>query len=139
MSSLNKVLLIGRVGKDPESIQNHSTNIVKFSLATSEKYKPKGGEPVEETEWHNIVMFSKLAEIAEKYVNKGDLLYIEGKLKTNKYTDKNGVDRWSTSILANQMTMLGSKSKPNENNPNTAIKEPAVNPNSSGDLDNLPW
>lgn len=108
MSSINKVILVGRVGKDPEVKQIPSGSVANFSLATSESYKDKNGEKVETTEWSNCVAFGKLAEIIGQYVAKGSLLYVEGKLKTDKYT-KDGVDKYSTKIVINEMKMLGGK------------------------------
>lgn len=102
MSSLNKVMLIGRIGKDPE-IRNGGNNkpIVSFSLATSETWKDKStGDKKEKTEWHNVVCFNEgLCRIIEHYVKKGDKIYIEGSLQTDKYTDKNGVERYTTKIV----------------------------------------
>lgn len=112
MSSLNKVMIIGRVGKDPETRYSAGGDaITNLSVATSESWKDKGtGEKVEKTEWHRVSMFGKLAEIAAKYLAKGSLVYIEGKLTTRKWTDKDGQDRYTTEIRADQMTMLGGKS-----------------------------
>ena len=110
MSTVNKVIIIGRLGKDPEVRHLENGNIVaNFSAATSEKYKNKSGESVENTEWHNVVMWGKTAEIADKYLKKGDLVYIEGKLQTKSW-EKDGITRYSTEIVCNQMTMLGQKS-----------------------------
>lgn len=106
MSSLNKVQLIGRLGKDPEIRRLDSGVIVaSFSLATSENYTNKQGEKVEQTEWHNIVAWGKLAEIIEKWVTKGQLLYIEGKMKTRKW-EKDGQTHYATEIFADGMQML---------------------------------
>jgi len=111
MSGVNKVILVGRVGKDPE-VRNldSGATVANFSMATSESYKDKTtGEKKETTEWHNIVLWRSLADIAAKYVHKGDLLYIEGKLQTRSW-EKDGVKRYTTEIVASNMTMLGSKS-----------------------------
>ena len=111
MSGVNKVILIGRVGKDPEvrHLENGVT-VANFSMATSESYKDKNtGEKKELTEWHNIVLWRGLAEVAAKYVHKGDLIYIEGKMITRKW-EKDGITRYSTEVLGNNLTMLGSKS-----------------------------
>ena len=108
---LNKVQIIGRVGQQPETRKVGESQVTTFSLAASEKYTNKAGEKVEETEWFNIVMWRKLAESAEKYVNKGDLLYIEGKLKTRSWEDKDGNKRYMTEVVADQMKMLGGKGK----------------------------
>lgn len=106
MSSLNKVQLIGRLGKDPEIRRLDSGVIVaSFSIATSENYTNKQGEKVEQTEWHNIVTWGKLAEVVEKYVKKGMLIYIEGKLKTRQW-EKDGQKHYTTEIFADGMLML---------------------------------
>ena len=110
MAGVNKVILLGRLGKDPEvrHLEN-GTPVTSFSIATSESYKDKNsGEKVEKTEWHNIVLWRGLAEVAEKYLHKGDQVYIEGKLQTRSY-EKDGVTRYSTEIVGREMTMLGSK------------------------------
>ncbi len=110
MTSLNRVMLIGRLGKEPE-IQHFDSGVVRasFSLATSEVYINKDGQKVEQTEWHNIVMWRKLAEIAEKYLVKGKLVYIEGRLKTRSWDDKEGNKRYVTEIDATNMIMLGNQ------------------------------
>jgi single-strand DNA-binding protein len=105
---VNKVILIGNVGKDPEVKHLESgTTLTKFSLATSEVYKNKENQKVTNTEWHNIVMFGPQAEIAEKYVKKGDALYIEGRIRTRSYDDKDGNKKYITEIIGNNMQMLG--------------------------------
>ena len=115
--SVNKVILVGNVGKDPETRHLEGGNTVtKFSLATSEVYKNKDGEKVTNTEWHNIVLWKGLAEIAEKYVKKGSQLYIEGRIKTRSYTDQEGHTKYVTEITADTMQMLG---KRNDGNTNT--------------------
>lgn len=108
MTSLNRVTLIGRLGKDPE-IQHFDSGVVKaaFAVATSEVHVNKEGNKVEQTEWHNVVMWRKLAEIAEKYLRKGKLVYIEGRLKTRSWEDKDGNKRFITEIDASNMIMLG--------------------------------
>lgn len=109
MSGLNKVLLIGNVGKIEIRQTQSGDNIVSISLATSQKYTDKTGQQVENVEWHNIVFFKKLADICSKYVTKGSKIYVEGQLKTEKYTDKAGMERYTTKIIAREMQMLGSK------------------------------
>jgi len=109
MSGINKVILVGHVGKDPEvKYLEGGIAVAKFSLATSEVYKNKEGQRVESTEWHNIVMWRGLAEVAEKYVRKGKQLYIEGKIKTRSYGEENN-KKYFTEILADTMTMLGTR------------------------------
>lgn len=109
--SLNKVMLIGRVGSNPQIRTAGEQKVASFSLATSEKYKGKDGNLVESTEWHNISIWGKLAEVVEKYVTSGSQLYVEGKIKTEKYTDKEGAEKFITKILGSSLQLLGSKSE----------------------------
>ena len=110
MASLNKVMLIGNLGKDPEVRYTASGQAVaSFSLATSEKFKGKSGEWEERTEWHNITLWGKLAEIAGEYLSKGKTVFIEGRLQTRKWQDKNGNDRYTTDIVGDKMQMLSPK------------------------------
>ena len=106
---INKVILVGNLGADPET--RYTANggaITNIRLATSESWKDKQtGENQERTEWHRVVLFGKLGEIAGEYLKKGRQVYIEGSLRTNKYTDKDGIERYSTDIVANEMQMLG--------------------------------
>lgn len=109
---INKAILIGRVGKDPEFKSGNSGNIARFSLATSESWKDNAtGEKKEATEWHNIVAFEPLANVVRDWVSKGDKIYIEGKITKNKWTDQQGVERYTTSIQAQVLKMLESKNK----------------------------
>ena len=111
MASVNKVILIGNLGKDPEVRHlEGGVAVARFPIATSETFKDKNGERQERTEWHNIVLWRGLAEVAEKYLRKGQSVFIEGKLRTNNYQDKDGVQRYSTEIVADNMTMLGGRS-----------------------------
>lgn len=106
--SINKVILVGNAGKDPEvRYLEKGVAIARFPLATSESYKGRDGERVTATEWHNIVLWRGLAETAEKYIRKGSQLYIEGKIRTRSYDDKDGNKRYVTEIVADQMQMLG--------------------------------
>ncbi len=107
--TLNKVILIGRVGADPEVRYMPSGNAVaNVRLATNEVYKDKAtGQNQESTEWHRVVMYGKLAEIVGQYVQKGRLIYVEGRIRTNKWQDQSGQDRYTTEIIANEMQMLG--------------------------------
>lgn len=111
MASVNKVIIIGHVGRDPETRYMPSGDAVtNLSLATTDKYKDKqSGEQKEATEWHRIAFFGKLAEIAGQYLKKGSQCYIEGKLRTRKFTDANGIEKYSTEIVAESMKMLGGK------------------------------
>ncbi len=108
--SLNKVMLIGNVGKDPEvrHLESGATT-ASFTLATTERYKDKNGETKEQTEWHNIVCWRSLADIVEKYVRKGTQLYIEGRIRTRSYSDRDGNTRYITEINADNLQMLGRK------------------------------
>ncbi len=108
--SVNKVILVGNVGKDPEVRHLDSgVAVANFPLATSESYNAKNGERVTTTEWHNIVLWRGLAEVAEKYVTKGRQLYIEGRIRTRSWDDKDGNKRYTTEIYGDQMQMLGTK------------------------------
>lgn len=114
MASLNKVLLIGNLGKDPETrFMPNGGAVCNFSVATTESWKDKNtGQKQEKTEWHNIVIYGKLAEIAAQFLKKGSPVYLEGKLQTRKWQDKNtGADRYSTEIVADEMKMLGGKDR----------------------------
>jgi single-strand DNA-binding protein len=107
---INKVILVGTMGKDPEVRYSQSGGaITSVSLATNEKWKDKNGEMQERTEWHRVKFFGRLAEIAGEYLKKGGQCYVEGKLRTEKYTDKQGVERYSTDIIADEMMLLGGK------------------------------
>jgi single-strand DNA-binding protein len=110
MSSLNKVMLIGRLGQDPEVRYTQSnTAVATLSLATSERYKDGNGEQQERTEWHRVVAWGRLAEICQQYLNKGSLIYVEGPLQTRSWEDNQGQKRYTTEIKALQMTMLDSR------------------------------
>lgn len=105
---VNKVILIGNVGKDPEvRYLEGNVALARFPLATSETYRNKDGERVSQTEWHNIVLWRGLAKVAEDYVRKGQALYIEGKIRSRKYEDRDGNTRYVTEIVADNMQMLG--------------------------------
>ena len=110
MAGVNKVILIGNLGKDPEvRYLDSGVAVANFSLATTESYKNKEGERVSQTEWHNVVLWRGLAEVAEKWLKKGSSVYIEGKIRNRKWEDKDGNTRYTTEILADNMTMLGKK------------------------------
>ncbi|GIX37159.1 MAG: single-stranded DNA-binding protein [Silanimonas lenta] len=105
---INKVILVGNLGNDPEVRYSQSGSaITTISVATSESWKDKDGNPQERTEWHRVKFFGRLAEIAGEYLKKGRQVYIEGSLRTEKYTDKNGIERYTTDIIASEMQMLG--------------------------------
>jgi single-strand DNA-binding protein len=108
--SVNKAILVGRLGRDPETrFTGGGQAVANFSLATDRSYKDRNGETQKKTEWHKIVAWGKLAEIIQKYVKKGSLIYIEGRIETREWQDKEGQKRYSTEIVANEMRMLGSK------------------------------
>lgn len=110
MASLNKVMLIGNLGKDPEVRYTAAgTAVASFSLATSEKFKNKNGEWEEKTEWHNVTLWARLAEIAGEYLAKGKTVYIEGRLQTRKWQDRDGKDRYTTEVVGEKMQMLSGK------------------------------
>ena len=110
MASVNKVILVGNLGRDPEIRYLPSGDpVANITIATSSKYKGKDGNMVEETEWHRVTFFGKLAEIVGQYLKKGRSVYVEGRIKTRKYTDKDGVEKYATDIIANEMQMLGSR------------------------------
>lgn len=124
MASVNKVILIGNLGKNPETrYLNNGDAVSNVSIACSESWKDKNGEKNERTEWVNVVFYRKLAEIVAEYLKKGNLVYVEGKLQTEKWT-KDGVDRYTTKVVASEMKMLGSKKtdsyqdQPNESEKN---------------------
>ena len=108
--TVNKVILVGNLGRSPE-VRNLPSGeaIASVALATSNKYKNRAGEMVDETEWHTVTFFGRLAEIAGQYLKKGSSIYVEGRIKTEKYTDKNGVEKYATKIIAGEMKMLGGK------------------------------
>ena len=108
--SVNKVILVGNVGKDPETrYLDEGTAFSKFPMATSETYKNKAGERVSTTEWHNVILWRGLAQVAEKYVKKGTQIYIEGRIKTRSYDDQNGNKKYITEIVGDQMQLLSRK------------------------------
>lgn len=113
--SVNKVILVGNVGQDPEVKTFEGGEVARITLATSETWKDKQGQKQEKTEWHELELWGGLAKVAGDYVKKGDKLYIEGSIKTDKWTDKEGNERKTTKIRVNKMTMLGSNNKNTEN------------------------
>lgn len=136
---INKVMLLGNLGKDPEMHTfDNGVKKVNFPLATNEPIRNKDGQRIDHTEWHNIVMWRGLAETAEKYLRKGDQIFIEGRLRTRNY-EENGVKKYFTEILADNMTMLGSgKRDQNSSSPeNNTYAPPAaedITPGPDGDL-----
>jgi len=122
--SVNKAILVGNVGKDPETRYLEGGTVVsRFPLATSEVYRNREGEKISNTEWHNVVLWRGLAEVAEKYVRKGTQLYIEGRIKTRSYTDKEGNTRYTTEIVGDNMQMLGKRQDDNTSDDNGPAQE----------------
>jgi single-strand DNA-binding protein len=110
MASVNKVILVGNLGRDPEvRFMPNGEAVCNFSIATTDSWRDKNGQKQERTEWHNIVMYRKLAEIAGEYLKKGRPVYVEGRLQTRKWQTKEGQDRYTTEIVADQMQMLGGR------------------------------
>ena len=127
MSGINKVILVGHLGKDPEVRHlDGGVSVASFPLATSETYN-KDGRKIEQTEWHNIVMWRGLADVASKYLQKGKLVYIEGKLRTRSFEDKEGHKKYTTEVVAENFTMLGRKSDFENGSAATTINNVAVN------------
>ncbi len=144
MAGVNKVILIGNLGRDPEVLTfENGVKKAAFSLATTESYKDKDGNKVDQTEWHNIVLWRGLAEIAEKYLRKGNSIYLEGKIKTRSY-ELNGVKKYVTEIFGDNMTMLG-KREQQEGAPYQQPQTPAgstpeeMAPMEDGPTDDLPF
>ena len=143
MSGVNKVILVGRLGKDPEvrNLENGAA-VANFTIATSESYKDKTtGEKKEVTEWHNIVLWRGLAEIAQKYLHKGDIIYVEGKLRTRSW-EKEGITRFTTEIIGDNMTMLGTRGGGNTSSSSGESRQSApANYSNAGDAgaDDLPF
>lgn len=109
--SVNKIILVGNLGKDPElRYTTGGSPVASFSIATSERYKDRAGQQQEKTEWHNIIAWNKLAEICGQYLTKGKQVYIEGKIQTRSYDDRDGNKRTITEVIADQMRMLGNRS-----------------------------
>ena len=136
MASINRVILVGNLGKDPEIRHTEGgIAVARFPIATSETFKDKSGNKQERTEWHNIVAWRGLAEVAEKYMKKGQSIYVEGKIRTNSYQDKEGIQRYSVEIVADNITMLGGRNEGATNTPensNTAYSNNGNNNKDSG-------
>ena len=116
MASVNKVIIVGNLGRDPETrYMPNGEAVTNIAVATTESWKDKtSGEKVEKTEWHRITFYRKLAEIAGQYLKKGSSVYVEGRLQTRKYTDKDGVEKYATEIIADSMQMLGGRPESNQ-------------------------
>jgi single-strand DNA-binding protein len=150
MAGVNKVILIGNLGKDPEVRHlDNGASVANFSIATTETYKDRNsGERVDQTEWHNIVLWRGLAEVAEKYLKKGDSIYVEGKLRTRSW-EKDGVTRYTTEVVGDQMTMLGGKKSGDDSgqssnysgnqSSNQTAAAPSQTPDTNSEMDDLPF
>ena len=144
MAGINKVILVGNLGKDPEvKYLDSGVAVANFSLATTESYKNKEGERVNQTEWHNIVVRNKLAEICEKYLSKGDKVYCEGRIKTRQW-EQDGQKRYTTEIHVNNMTFLSTKNETSNTNSQNTPSQPkpnkiAVKPIVNDEDDDLPF
>ena len=127
MASVNKAIIVGNLGKDPEvRYTTDNSAIANVSIATTDRYKDKTtGEQKEITEWHRVVFFNRLGEIAAEYLKKGSQVYIEGKLRTRKWTDKDGAEKYTTEIIADQLKMLGGRTSEATNAPPAPKAKPA--------------
>src|SRR5476651_2085762 len=139
MSGINKVILVGHLGKDPEvRYLEGGVSVASFPLATTETFN-KDGRKIEQTEWHNIVLWRSLADVAAKFLQKGKLVYIEGKLRTRSFEDKEGVKRYTTEIVAENFTMLGRKTDfEGDGAPKQALKSSGLTDGNVVD-DNIPY
>lgn len=133
MAGVNKVILVGNLGDDPEVRALESgIKVARIRVATSETYTNKENQRVEQTEWHNVVLWRGLADVAEKYLSQGKQVYIEGRIRTRKWTDKENIERYSTEIQCDQMQMLGHKSDYNQNeNQQSSDRKPSESPRSA--------
>lgn len=150
MAGVNKVILLGNLGKDPEiRVIEGGRKVASFPLATTESYKDKDGNRVENTEWHNVQFWGAQADVIEKYVKKGNPIYVEGKIRSRSYDDKDGIKRYITEIIGQNFTLLGGKPSENQNVTTNvshqdvngiAVSEP-LNPLSSSntEIDDLPF
>jgi single-strand DNA-binding protein len=140
MSGINKVILVGHLGKDPEVRHlEGGVAVASFPLATSETFN-KDGRKVEQTEWHNIVMWRGLADVAAKFLQKGKLVYIEGKLRTRSFEDKEGIKKYTTEVVAENFTMLGRKTDfENDNSQKQSVKINDTDSYRNNDADDLPF
>ena len=144
---LNKVILIGRLGREPECrYMPNGDAVCNFSIATSESWKDQSGQKKERTEWHAITLYRKLAEIAAKYLQKGSLVYLEGRIQSRKYTGKDGIERTAYEIVCSEMKMLGGKAEGSSESTNTAAppapprhQAPAAPAQPVDDTDGIPF
>lgn len=135
MRGVNRVMLIGNLGKDPEmQFLEGNIAVAKFSLATTETFKDKTGKPVSQTEWHTVVLWRGLAELAQKYLHKGSLVYIEGRLRTRSWEDKEGVKKFATEIIGDNLIMLDKRTDGHIDQGHSG-----VSPSDEGDIERLPF
>ena len=130
MASVNKVILVGNLGRDPEMrYMPDGTAVASLSVATTDKYKDKSGQMVETTEWHRVNFFGKVAEVCGQYLKKGSQIFVEGAIRTRKYTDKEGVEKYVTEIKGDRMQMLGSRSNSDQaDNDSAPSRQPQHSP-----------
>ena len=150
MAGVNKAILVGNLGRDPEiRVLDKGVKVARFSLATTESYNDRNtGQRVDQTEWHNITLWRGLAEIAERYLQKGSQVYIEGKIQTRQYQDKDGITKYATEIIGQNMTLLGSRptsssstydQEPAESRPVREPSEPQDTGSMPDETDDLPF
>lgn len=142
MAGVNKVILIGHLGKDPEvrHLEN-GTSVANFTLATSESYKDKAGNRIDQTEWHNIVVWRGLADVAEKFLKKGSQIYLEGKIRTRSWEDQGGNKKYTTEIVADTFNMLSKKDDSSQQQASQSSQTPSSVQKSSpiDEADDLPF
>ncbi|WP_370580299.1 single-stranded DNA-binding protein [Snodgrassella alvi] len=127
--TVNKVILVGRLGRDPETrYMPNGDAITNFSLATDEQWRDRNGERQTRTEWHNVSLYGKLGEIANQYLRKGSQVFVEGKIQSRKYTDKDGIERMAYNIIGNEMKMLGNRNDGSDSGNNNAAPLTSSNP-----------
>ncbi len=140
MASVNKVILIGNLGKDPElKFTPSGVPMVKFSIATTERFKDSEGNQQERTEWHNIVLWRRQAEIANEYLKKGSPVYIEGRIQSHSWEDENGVKKYMTEIVGLQIQLLGKREDSAAEGPPGDVPEPSGKKETLEDEDDLPF
>ena len=145
MSGVNKAILVGHLGADPEMRHTQSgTAVTSFRLATTERFKDRNGERQERTEWHRVVAWAKLAEICNTYLKKGKQVYVEGRIQTRQWEDQSGTTRYTTEIVANEMVMLGragdsSNDVPSQDFPSDVVAQPSGSGGGKSDDDDLPF
>jgi single-strand DNA-binding protein len=127
MAGVNKVILVGNLGKDPEVRHlEGDKKVAKFTLATTESYRDRNGQRVENTEWHNVEFWGPVTEVIEKYLKKGSQVYIEGKLRTRSYEDKEGVKKYVTEVIGQNMTLIGGRPSDGQGEGTGSYQEPAT-------------